>query len=336
VSSRPHLVAYCLSWHLAESDAFQEILVRPLRPFLDVELVAWDGVDIPHLPEPATPLVFCQLPPPSELLADERRRLVWIPMWDHAARYDRTWWESLPPTLRVVAFSGAVAERSRAAGLPTLALRFYMDPAAHAPARWEEGPVVFYWNRTGLVDPGFLARTCSALGARELVFRPDVDPRIDLAGRYELPRRLGETAVRSVSFSDRESYLRGVEQTNVFLAPRRREGVGLTVVEALARGCAVLACDEPTMNEYIEHGRTGFLFRPPPDSARLLSLRVRAARTLRLPVLPGTTLPLRQDWDSLSRLDLAGTGDRARGDHAAGYEAWVSSLPRYSEFVAGG
>ena len=40
---KPHTIAYCLDWHIGQSRAFEELLVEPLKPFVDVELVAWDG-----------------------------------------------------------------------------------------------------------------------------------------------------------------------------------------------------------------------------------------------------------------------------------------------------
>jgi glycosyltransferase involved in cell wall biosynthesis len=100
----------------------------------------------------------------------------------------------------------------------------------------------------------------------------------------------------------------------------------MTVVEAQARGCAVLASDAPTMNEYVDHGRTGFLFRPPAEPGRLSRFRVRAPR-------PYGALPLCQDWAALARLDLAAAGDLGRREHAAGHERWLAALPGYAAFI---
>jgi hypothetical protein len=322
VSHEQHLLtAFALDWHLTRSEAFRDLLVRPLAPYVGIELLAWDGREAGKRVPSDGPLIFCQLPPPQTLLSDPSSKLVWIPMWDHASGYEDDWWSSLPHHLRIVAFSKAVAERSRHAGLPTLELKFFADPTEYVPTAWQHEPVVFYWNRTGLIDRRFLAKVCCVLGARELIFRSDLDPRIDESRRYAPPDRLGRTRVRVVSYSDRASYLAGAGEANVFLAPRRREGAGMTVIEAQARGCAVLACDEPTMNEYIEHGKTGFLFRPP-TAGRLGSRGRRAG-----------TLPLRQDWSALSGLDLREAGDLAREQHKVGFEVWSASLPRFAGFL---
>jgi hypothetical protein len=51
-------------------------------------------------------------------------------------------------------------------------------------------------------------------------------------------------------------------RANVYFAPRLAEGIGQTVLEAMARGQCVIAADSPTMNEYIVHGVNGLLYEP--------------------------------------------------------------------------
>lgn len=322
------LIAYCLDWHVSFSGAFRKLLVEPLAPTAEIALTAWNGTTLPQPAASHAPAVFCQLPPPPELLEDPDARLVWIPMWDHASGLDEAWWRSLPPTLRVVAFSREVSIRARAAGLPTLELRYFEDPDDHRPASWTEGPIAFYWNRTGLVGPEFLAGMCRALGVRELLFRGRLDPQIGAGLGYELPQRLGRTLVTPLETEDRDSYLRTVARANVFIAPRPREGVGLTFLEALSRGCAVLAHDAPTMNEYIVHGRNGLLF-----ADRSPSSRTRIARRLRLAAPTPFAIDGAQPWDELAEHSLPELGRRAREDHVAGFARWSASGQAYARFL---
>ena len=55
---------------------------------------------------------------------------------------------------------------------------------------------------------------------------------------------------------------RAIDAAAFYIAPRVQEGIGMSFLEAMARGRCVVAADHPTMNEYIEHGKTGFLFQP--------------------------------------------------------------------------
>ena len=46
----------------------------------------------------------------------------------------------------------------------------------------------------------------------------------------------------------------------IYIAPRFQEGIGMSFLEAMAMGRCVIAVNEPTMNEYIKPGKTGFLY----------------------------------------------------------------------------
>jgi glycosyltransferase involved in cell wall biosynthesis len=79
----------------------------------------------------------------------------------------------------------------------------------------------------------------------------------------------------------------------------------MTYLEAMASGCAVLSYDGPTMNEYIQHGDNGFLFKP---KSKIGQYRRWAMRRVRqrwidkgLPDIFHFSYELSdaQDWDAL-------------------------------------
>jgi hypothetical protein len=332
--SRPTLKALCLDWHIDQSTSFRDLLVGPLEPYCDIELVAWDGASIPdNALDLSFPLIFLQLPPPPSLVESEHARVVWIPMWDQEMGYDRSRWDAIPKWIRVISFSEQIRVRAEAAGLPVLNLRYFFDPNAFSPVTWDRGPVLFYWNRTGLAGPSLLRKLCKAIDACELIFRPDIDPRIDPRAYYELPDRLGKTQVTTISASSREQYLRSTQAANVFLAPRVAEGVGLTFLEAMARGSTVIAYDAPTMSEYIEDGRNGILLSPEPVASRSRLASRLSRRLARSPGAHAYQLTDRQDWTSIKARDLTALGRCALANHEKGYLKWQESISSYAAFV---
>lgn len=242
--------AYCLKWHVTKSGAFNKMLVGPLAPYLDINLVPWDG----HSKLPDEPAIFCQRPPLRNLMD----KAAWLPMWDHARHYPQSWWNRLSKGLRVVAFSDAVYERATGAGLETLRITYYEDPSKYEPVRWDER-VLMYWNRVGLVKKEQLLRMCEELRVDRLIFLSNLDPRIPVGQAYELPHKMRNTVIESHdSFLPREQYMSLLARANIFIAPRLYEGVGMTFLEAMAQGSAVFAHNAPTMNEYIDHEETGW------------------------------------------------------------------------------
>lgn len=61
------------------------------------------------------------------------------------------------------------------------------------------------------------------------------------------------------SWITKEEYREIVARSQVFVSPRPWEGIGLSFLEAMSMGCCVVGFNNPTMNEYIESGRQGFL-----------------------------------------------------------------------------
>jgi glycosyltransferase involved in cell wall biosynthesis len=61
---------------------------------------------------------------------------------------------------------------------------------------------------------------------------------------------------------DGTDYAEALHQAGIYFAPRLYEGIGMSFLEAMAMGKAVVAPDNPTMNEYVRHNVNGFLYNP--------------------------------------------------------------------------
>jgi hypothetical protein len=341
---------YCFNWHLHQSPAQREILIDPLSPYIQFDVNAWDGVhlDLSRDKMEASPLVFFFFPPPPQLFAFPTARLIWVPMWDDVQRYNDKWWQELPKTLRIVAFSEQVYLKARSVGLRALKIKYYRNPGNLEPAQWNGKNTLFYWNRTGLVSREFLRKTCKALDVEVLLFRRRIDPGWPSWCDYGLPHKLGNTAVKELAFDGAEGYQqywKYLNQANIFIAPRQSEGVGLSFIEALAKGCAVFAYDAPTMNEYIAHKKNGYLLTAIHGS-KLNSLgqkiyqRINDASfqlgLMRSKVLhPILQHPVstRQNWTEIAGMDLQSLGSSARQDQFEGYKMWMESIPRFASFI---
>jgi len=331
----PEILVYSYEWHVSQSKAFIDLVIDPLKTTANVSHKAWSDQELSVQPAFEN-IVFCQLLPPTTWLKSTPERIVWIPMWDNVRAYPQQWWDALPKNLRIVAFSEAVALRSRAAGLPTLRLHYFKNPADFSPAAWEGERVLLYWNRCGMISPSFLALFCQELHIDRLLFRADIDPGIDARAHYTLPNRLGNTRVETLPrTATREAYWHLIQEANVVIAPRLFEGAGMVFLEALARGCATFAHNAPTMNEYIVSGVNGYLFQRQWSFQRLrAAVETRLAHVGLLKTPPFVhSLSNHQDWQAMSNLDIEAIGRRGLQDHLSGYQAWQDTLSEFVRFV---
>ena len=337
--NKPVITAYALHWHIHTSGAFHDLLVKPLAPYADIRFVGWEYYEDLPLPEADTVTIFCQYPPPESWLKQAKSPMVWIPMADH---------DLYPPSIahhphvRVVAFSHEVATWAENLGLPYLRLQYFMNPEDFPQATFDDGLVMLYWNRLAFYRPRFLRRMCKVLGMKRVIFRARPDESLAKYYNYRLPRQMNGTVVEMHDeLTSRDDFLAMMRRSNVFLTPRRKEGVGFVMLEALASGCAVFGYDAPTMNEYIESGVNGFLFPEPQPETRLNKMFIGLFRKIfsGLFYLKHGKFPLHldaltfRDWEALRQLDLAQLGANARRTQAEGYRQWVAQIPEYAEFV---
>ncbi|MEI6218476.1 MAG: glycosyltransferase, partial [bacterium] len=331
--SRPTLLMYGLDWHLHHSDAVAEVLIRPLAPWLDIKFVAWDGTHPPPLPPADQPVCFLQGEPPVKDPNWRHRPLVWIPMWDHSATWhtDPAWWQALPAAWRIVALSKSVDDLAqKAGGRAVFSARFHRDPNTMDEVDWVGPSTLYYWNRVGLAGPKFLHRLCQTLEIECLLFRPNMDPGIPTARAYDLPAKLGAARVEQVPFhANKTDYLAQVNRANFLLAPRPLEGIGVVMLDALARGCGVLAANCSTASEYIRSGETGMLL-PCTDRSTASGKDEHVAWWTQG---DGFLLSDDQDWDGIGRMDWPAFGARAREDATSAARKWHDALPGLAQFL---
>lgn len=177
---------------------------------------------------------------------------VFVPMYDN--EWGSVWqWRRLAASgMGVVSFCGKVSAHARRCGVTNLLdVRYFPDPAA-LPQTAGDPKRVFLWERGG-------------------VSREQAERMFPASDGYTL-------VVKGANeFLPRADYLARLASCGVVLAPRRKEGIGMAFLEAMAMGKCVVAHDDATMNEYIVDGESGLLVdfdRP----ARIASERVARAR----------------------------------------------------------
>jgi|688.fasta_scaffold51933_3 hypothetical protein len=246
------------------------------------------GVDIDRMiAERFDCVVFCQqLYEPEELARlAQASRIVLVPMFDQYAGWKQTQWRRYRPW-PFVSFSLELHRRLVRAGCPSLPVRYFpLIPATSAAARTRtvaEGLTGIFWQRERRIDWPLVSRVIGRLPVTKLYVRSLADPGQQAAPIPDADRaRFG--IVDLPWFDHPDDYLALLDEVDFFVAPRKYEGIGMTFLEALARGKTVIAADRPTMNEYISQGDNGFLFstrfpRPIPslgDPARLAAAIAR-------------------------------------------------------------
>lgn len=232
-----------------------------------------------HHVDPDSPRTFydCKLDPRTDLVVlwqvdflapvflAQGIKTVVIPMYDGSAGAPDLHW-IWARHARFINFSRNMHYRLGRLGHTSLLLK-YFKPAVRETecATFEDDRDfrVFFWQRRP--DEGINLALVERLLGKQLrslhIHDAPDNPNLDTAPFF---RR----ALKSYNFSTSKwdvngsAYAANMQRCNVFVAPRKAEGIGMAMLEAMSRGMLVLASEYPSHNEYIANWVNGILFNP--------------------------------------------------------------------------
>lgn len=226
-------------------------------------------------------LFFFQWLPPAKYLKKLKcKKLVWFPMYDTEA--NKSYLSYVPylnTKIKVVSFSKQLFEIMKKAGLQCYYYQFYLYPKKNKGVFDKLN--IFFWMRTADVS----WQTVKTLIGRNKIHRIIIKSTPDPNQKIVLPtkKEMDIYHIKIVSkWLNKQNYKNLLNSCNIFIAPRKFEGIGMSFIEALANGMCVIAPNNPTMNEYITHEKSGLLYNlDKPKELNLKHLRYICKNTIR-------------------------------------------------------
>jgi glycosyltransferase involved in cell wall biosynthesis len=226
-----------------------------LKNEYDVDYVDYEKSD-EEIYTSADRIVFWQRPPAKRLVeALPANKIVFIPMYDEARNYQRATIRSLAE-YRIISFCRSMHEDLVRFGFNSIYRQYFPEPALREPIAVERIGA-YYWEReTCYINEAIPFRIIEKLLEKKL---------ISLHIHSEKPCNDGECfggmeISRSSWFAEKTDMLSTLRKNSLYIAPRESEGIGMSFLEAIANGLAVVGADNPTMNEYISNEINGYLY----------------------------------------------------------------------------
>ncbi|OIQ86543.1 glycosyl transferases group 1 [mine drainage metagenome] len=231
-------------------------------------------------------------------------RTVVVPMYDGSANMPYEHWLAMSGA-SFVNFSRTLHERVTAVGARGFLCRYYLKPQPESSLPGFDELRAVLWMRRP--EDGLTPRLVERLIGDDLAGlhvhnAPDQGPPVALRGSEHAATRLVCTESRWESNGN--PYLTALKRSNVFVAPRLSEGIGMAMLEAFSHGLLVLANDDAVHNEYVANWSNGILFN-------------RASGGFHVPLEAAR--------------DMARLGWRSS---VLGYEAWQDGIAELTRFVA--
>lgn len=198
----------------------------------------------------------------AQKLADMRlaSRLIFIPMYDGCMRLGNEFWAKFSnrDDICLINFSDTLHTKLAKLQINSYRFKFFPQPGELAN-KANQKQRVFFWQRTD--RPSWHTVKTLFSGQHDMQFHLHLagDPSLSAAIDVDAEKLRHDISI-STWFSDPSEYRSIVAKSDIFVAPREYEGIGMSFLEAMAAGKCVVAPNTPTMNEYITHGVNGLLY----------------------------------------------------------------------------
>lgn len=194
---------------------------------------------------------------PDEIDSWGVRNVVLIPMYD-ACPHTMDFWNQYKK-YKVFCFSKTLFDILFNNGFDCLHSQYYMKPSNAAAAKSQANiQNAFFWERYGKLSWNTVKNVIEKLPVTHLHYHTGLTKSNSARPSQEEIEKYRITF--STWFENKSDMDAILDSTGIYISPRIEEGIGLSFIEAIAKGNLICAFDAPTMNEYITDGRDGILF----------------------------------------------------------------------------
>lgn len=182
------------------------------------------------------------------------QHFVFFPMFDQMEHSKNEFWRTYD-NVKIISFSKTLADRLKKLGVDCHYIQYFPEPIAYKKTRRKFG--IFFWQRRNCISVNTVKNLFANLEIKRLHLHKAVDPNHVFTDVKDNKIKI----TYSDWFNNKQELLDKIAEFPIYIAPRPSEGIGMSFLEAMAMGRCVVAPDKPTMNEYIEHGKTGILYK---------------------------------------------------------------------------
>ena len=193
------------------------------------------------------------------------KKIMWAPMYD-ALNFRNTlfksiFWKQMSRLgIKVLKFSNKITESIGKEKIASLNLNYFLKPELNSKIEEYSKLNIFVWDR-GRIDIDEWLNLFNKDEINKIVYFPKSDPgkQINEKRFQELKKEYNFELIEK-KFMSKSDFINTMKNCNVFISPRKKEGIGIAMVEAISRGMYVVGYNDSTMNEYIKDDKIGFTF----------------------------------------------------------------------------
>lgn len=251
-----------LAYHTKTKSA--DFFLEILRSAFDVETHYYDVQYQTNIPQEkvdrADVVIMWEAVLGRRFFAIPGKPCIYVPMYDGEWGSRALWKRIARSGCRVVSFSDKISTLAKCGGVPDndiLELRYAYNPADF-PDSAGDPDIVALWER-GFFSFSDLKKLFPPKFFKKVILFRRPQPDLVYESISESDRREYNVEINDAPFLPKADYVRLLREPGVYVAPRPKEGIGMSFLEQLAMGKCVIVHDDGTMNEYVKDGVNGIV-----------------------------------------------------------------------------
>jgi len=201
---------------------------------------------------------FQTLIPSYDLLKLRGKNLMWAPMYDTLSFEWKYWKKIKYINIKLLCFSKKIKLHADKIGCQNIGLKYFIRPKEMELKTPQKTLNIFFWYRNDLKLNDWIGFFNLNKINKIIYFDcPDPGRKSEEFDKIFLDKYKIE--LTKMSFLPHSQYIEYVKNCDVFISPRKQEGIGMSFLEAISMGKYIVSNDDSTMNEYVTDKNIGFL-----------------------------------------------------------------------------
>jgi glycosyltransferase involved in cell wall biosynthesis len=200
---------------------------------------------------------FQSLLPLDDMIRIKDKNIIWAPMYDNLNLSSNYWRKIKYLNIKILSFSKPVKKLSKKYNCDHVDLEYALNTSGIKKVNRKKIKI-FFWFRNNFYTKDWI-KLFNKDDVEEITYFKCPDP-----GRR--PEKIKDDDLKNFNFKiidkdflPKKTYLNLIKNCDVFISPRKQEGIGMSFLEALSMGKYIIANNDSTMNEYIKNNKIGFL-----------------------------------------------------------------------------
>ncbi len=200
---------------------------------------------------------FQTLLPFRHLLILKNKNLMWAPMYDNLPQ-DSFYWKKIKYlNIKILCFSKKVEKIAIKHNCDYVKLKYFIKPKIQN-AKKKNKFSIFFWFRKDISIKDWI-NLFNQNDIKKIVYFNCPDPGVNSEMLTKDFKKKYLIEIIKKKFLKKNEYYKLLKNTDIFISPRKQEGIGMSFVEAMSLGKYVIGFNDATMNEYIINNKIGLL-----------------------------------------------------------------------------